>query len=749
MELTLHPVGGYVFVAAVTAFLLVLLAAIRPARSKTTRRHRTILALLRAAAVLLVVVAMLRPTVVYTETRKQAATLVLLLDQSRSMQVADAFGSKSRWQALTDIVRSAGGELVSLADDLEIRAYVFDAEAHSVDLFDQQAGLPAEAEGQQTAIGSVLDEVVRREAGKRLVGVLLLSDGAQRSLAPRDLPPQVAGRRLADLGVPLDAFVFGESQELGDSRDVAVENLLVSPTVFAKNRLAVGAVIRANGFAGDEIPIQLLFENASGEMKVVDTTQVHVADFQRQQRIEMGYVPPVPGEYKLTLRAVQRPGELVTTNNEISTFVTVLKGGISVLYLEGAVRLEQKFIHRALDGSPDIQVDSLRLDAQHPETRPADLAQRLKPGQYDVYLLGDLDSSAFEQEELESLAEATRQGAGLIMLGGFHSFGPGGYQATALKDILPVEMGLLERQNFDEAVSLDLHLPGPLVMKPTELGRRHFVMRLAGGARNQPLWRQLPPLEGANRFRGLKPRAQVLAATDDGRPLLVAQDVGAGRVMAFAGDSTWRWWMRGFEDAHRRFWRQIVLWLAHKDESTEGSVWIKLAARRFRPGSRVEFTVGAESPAGEPVEDAKFEAEVRLPGGRREAVRLIREEDHMLGTFSGADEAGDYTIVVHAQRGTEPLGRAKSRFLVFAQDLEMENPSADPTLLASIAEQTGGESFAPEKFAATLEQFKRDAARVEVKVRSKTTLWDKWPLFLLLVGVLSTEWWLRKRWGLV
>jgi len=58
------------------------------------------------------------------------------------------------------------------------------------------------------------------------------------------------------------------------------------------------------------------------------------------------------------------------------------------------------------------------------------------------------------------------------------------------------------------------------------------------------------------------------------QPLLVAHNFGDGRVMAFAGDSTWRWWMQGYESAHKRFWRQIVLWLAKKDQAQEGNVWI-------------------------------------------------------------------------------------------------------------------------------------------------------------------------------
>ena len=54
----------------------------------------------------------------------------------------------------------------------------------------------------------------------------------------------------------------------------------------------------------------------------------------------------------------------------------------------------------------------------------------------DVYILGDIDSAAFRPEELKQLADVVSNGAGLVMLGGFHSFGPGGYDRTALAKVL-------------------------------------------------------------------------------------------------------------------------------------------------------------------------------------------------------------------------------------------------------------------------------------------------------------------------
>src|SRR6185437_15484009 len=188
-------------------------------------------------------------------------------------------------------------------------------------------------------------------------------------------------------------------------------------------------------------------------------------------------------------------------------------------------------------------------------------------------------------------------------------------------------------------------------------------------ANSAAAWEKLPPLEGANRFGGLKPGANLLAETESGQPLLVASNFGAGRVLAFAGDSTWHWWMEGQEAAHKRFWRQVILWLARKDESDEGQVWVKLDQRRHAPGSRVEFTAGAKTPQGEPVVDGTFEAEVVRPDGKRTPITLRRQGDEMRGTFLDAQAAGDYTVVVKAQRTGEPIGAAQARFLVFEQDL--------------------------------------------------------------------------------
>jgi uncharacterized membrane protein len=495
-------------------------------------------------------------------------------------------------------------------------------------------------------------------------------------------------------------------------------------------------------------------------METVDTIQVETGTDDQSVPITLHYTPQAPGEFKVTLRVEPREGELVTTNNEASTFVTVRKGGVNVLYLVGAQRVgggpgaEQRFVRAALAQSPDIVVERRLLNYQPPDV---DLRELLQHGKFDVVILDDVDAQALNQESWQALADRVRKGVGLMMTGGYHSFGPGGFRDTPLADVLPLDIGPAQRQNFGDALRNDVQLPPPVRMRPAApLGTRHPIMQIGATGDTAAAWAALPPLDGANLIdrRELKPNAQVLAEADDVQqhPLLVAGQSGDGRVLAFAGDSTWHWQMQGFGDAHRRFWRQCVLWLAKKDLQTDGRVWIRLAGRRVARGTRVDFAVGADNSQGESIDGALFDVAVQTPDGRTIDARPTKNGAQSTSTFRDTDKPGDYRIKVTAHDGDKELGTAEARFLVPNQDLELDRPAAEPSLMAQLAEMTssaGGKALAPEELPTLIKHFADEPPKLEEEIVAKVTYWDKWPFFLLFVGLLGVEWYLRKRWGLV
>ena len=182
----------------------------------------------------------------------------------------------------------------------------------------------------------------------------------------------------------------------------------------------------------------------------------------------------------------------------------------------------------------------------------------------------------------------------------------------------------------------------------------------------------------------------------EGKPLLVAHNFGAGRVLAFAGDSTWHWWMRGFEAAHKRFWRQIVLWLARKDQAMEGNVWVRLEKRRFAPASASSSPPAPSRPAASRSRTPTTRPRSCCPTAAAAPWPLVHQGEQMAGSFRQTQAAGDY-----ADRGdghgrrTKLLGTARARFTVFPQDLELDNASADASAMESLAAMTGGAAAGP------------------------------------------------------
>jgi hypothetical protein len=750
------PVGSWTLVGVVAFLLVAVLFAVAPDRSRVSFGRLTALVLLRLAAFLALVACMMRPTLVSTKKARQQGTVLVLADASESMTVADGPNGRTRWQELSDTLAAARPAAVKLMEggDFDIAAWRFDRDVHAVmatpdDPFPLGALKPGPS-AEETAIGAALEDVVRTAAGKNLAGVIVLGDGGQHAYAPRDVPPQSVARKLGDAGVPLWSITFGQQRGAGQGRDAAVVNLSVGETVYLKNSLEVAGRVRLDGLTDRQAVVKLLAENDAGAMEEVARTTLKGGMQAAEESVRLAWTPRSLGERKVSLVVEPQEGEAVLANNELSTFVEVVDGGLRVLYLEGALRVEQRFLRRVLSASPDMQVDFQWIDSSRRADWPVDLGAAVA-GDFNVILIGDLDASALRPKDLESILEKVRAGAGIGLLGGFHSFEAGGWGSSALAPLLPFEADRLARQPFDQPVREGLHVRGPLRMIPHPRFGEVSILRLGGSEQeSRAAWQSLPPLDGANDLGRLVPTAKPLATTPDGRPLLVAREFGEGRVAAFAADSTWRWVMQGAGERHRRFWRQLVLWLAKQDDSEKDSLWVRLAQRRVSPGNPLPFDVGLTKPDGTAITDAVIEAVAVPPSGRPLPVRVARRGETSFGSVADFSEPGDWKLVVKATRpGGGEWGRS-ARFTVFRQNLELANPRANPLLMRQLAESTAnGGVRSPEELPEIFAEIGGRPAAFETLEQWSYTPWDKWPMFLLMAACMGCEWFLRKRWGLV
>ena len=625
------------------------------------------------------------------------------------------------------------------------------------------AAVTDEATGRQTAIGLALEELLKSTGAEKIVSVLLLTDGAQRAIPPADADPREVARRYGELGLPIYPVTYGGPG--GDSAfDLAVEELSVDPLVFERKAVPVVGRVRITGGAGKAFTVRVLIEDRtgkrpgeSGELKPAVATdnsrpvrEIRTDENNALVPVELSFVPQQPGEFKVALEIVPVDGEVKTTNNRRETIINVQKGGLRVAYF-GSPSSEQRWVRNVNTGQK-IQLDFFPvLTGAFGRNRSID-ASWFEPGKYDAYLLGDVPASALGAANVKLLAERITEGAGLMMLGGPRSFGPGGWSSTPIAPFLPVEMrpGTVDPEN---ALDPAYHIDRSLQMLPTSDGLAHYVMKLnVANDQNAAIWRSLPPLEGANRLSvrrgGLE---EVLAEAADGTPLLVAQEVGRSRIMAFAGDTTYLWYTAGHEIEHQRFWRQVLLWLTRKELDQDQPVWVFAEPRTLPAGQQVVLTYGARDEEGKPVLDADFEMEVLPPGGSASRLTAPSGAERNSVDFGQTSAPGDYWVRVGATQDGRSLGLdGWTRFLVELRDLELDNPAADPALMAELAELSGGTVVPPEQLTTLLDRWLVDPpGRERLTVFRRTLLWDNAWLLAVFVGLIGLEWFFRKRFGLV
>lgn len=759
MTLLFEPVWSWATVILTGVGLLAIVLLTYPKRMQhLPRGPRYALLGLRLLAAVLIILALLRPGLRLSDTDRRDAVLLVMSDASRSMQTPDGPAGMTRRAALLETLAESESQFTELKESLQVSYFDFADNLAPVPTPSQETG------GMQTAMGLSLNELQRETKSGNILGVLLLGDGAQRARGDSAVDPRTAARQYGQLQIPIYTVGFGGTDLSSSSVDLSIEDIEVEPIVFEKNLVPVAVRVKANGARDTELTVRLYLEDRvgvrlgeTGPMRAItgDSSTKPIVRFTPARssetvRQQLSFIPERPGEYKLAVEVEAIEGELKTTNNRMETIIRVRKGGVRVAYFDQPLRPEQKFIRR-------INVaEKIQLDFQPVRPPPFNKGTQLnddwfKTDAYDVYIIGDVSAEVFGTQRLQNLALLVEQGAGLIMIGGFQSFGPGGYARTPLSQWLPVELDPGEFRG--NRIASDAHHDRQLKMVPTPAGLKHFVMQIDAEGRNAARWESLAPLERGNRLR---PRrgglVQTLAETPDGIPLLMAHDVGGARVAAFAGDTTWVWVSRNDDlDAHQRFWRQMILWLAHKEIDEEAAVWVRVQPRNFAPGQTVPLEFGARDEDGNPLPDVAFNVVVTGPDQQERAVPAIRTGDQFGGEFTDTNQPGDYLVRVSATRGGQPFGiDAYTRFIVDARDPELDNPAADHKLLEEIAELSGGDSMTPEELKTRLQAWIDEGIpNLEVTRISRLTLWDNWPFLICFVGVMSLEWFMRKRRGLV
>lgn len=712
------------------------------------RRERTTSFALRAAALLLLFLPFFEPAWVVPDVVPDENFVAVLVDASESMNVSDGDDSLTRHDEVRRVLFERG-----LTDELEehfmVRYYAFGADARR-----EQSVRDATSDQRSTNLAAALGRVASDFRSLPLSGVVLLTDGADNST---DVPLDVA-EALRETDVPLHVVGFGTESAAGDRE-------LMQATVNPGVEFTTGAEIDVKVRTWEENPAPVAVNLYRGD-RLVHTQRQALKGDGRVDYFTLYYEPEGTDALEYSLRIEPTVGEVNVRNNSAELLIDPRRDTLRVLFIEGHPRRDFKFIKRALEDDPAVQVSSILRTGTgkfyRQGIREADElaggfpASREELFRYRAVVLGDVEATHFSMDQLRMLEEFVRvRGGGLVMLGGRATFAEGNYWNGPINDLLPIEVDPSRRTVLTpkfETTELDL----PAEEKgfrfvPTREGMQSPILRLtADPEENVAAWESLPGLTSINYLGGVKPGATVLAEKpEDGfgerEPLLVVQRYGKGRSAVLATASTWRWQMLvdAEDQRHERFWRQFTRWLT---ASAPGRVEVALDGDRFSPDDEVTARVTVYDPEYRPESEAEITAFVStVAGGRQPAT--FRPDLGGTGTYTATllpSSEGVHTLHVEARLDDGTTFRKSHNFLVRPSNREYHDVVLKRDFLENLAAAGGGEYHAP-----------ADADAIPSKLRSRRTttsvyhassLWDKPPFFLLIVGLLAGEWaWRRRR----
>jgi uncharacterized membrane protein len=732
---------GPVVLAALVVGLGVVVAVLGYRRSgRAGPGWRAALLGLRVAVFALLAACLLRPGLLLSTSVPRQNAIAVLVDDSRSMQIADEGGGTRLEAALALAGDSAGTLVQALAARFVVRTYRFSEAAERLG-----RGARLSGQGARTDLARALDEARRDASGAPLAGIVLVTDGADNggtALAEPLLSLQAARIPVYPVGLGRERF----------ERDVAVERVEL-PRSTLRGAVLLGTVaLRARGVGGETV--RLTVEDGG---RIVAQEDVAVPRGAEVVTVPVRIPPLEPGPRELTVTARPVAGELVSQDNVRHAVVRVRDRREKVLYVEGELRPEFAFLRRAALADSNVQLvglmrsaegkflrvgvdDSLELLGGFPATR-AELFR------YRGLVLGSIEAGFFTADQLRMVAEFVgERGGGLLALGGRSAYGEGRFEGTPLAEVLPVTFANRAADSAEPAVEMRLAL--------TPAGAATAALLLAPEGRdNGARWDSLPPLTSVNRWLGLKAGATALAtgaaAGGAPEPALAWHRYGRGKAIAFRPQDAWLWRMHATmppEDrTHETFWRQMLRWLV---EDTPDRLELAVAPEHPGPGQRVTVRAELGDSAFLRVNDARVTAVVTGPLGTVDTVALdwvLGRDGTYAGGFVPRDE-GTFRLEVAAARGGDTL-RAEPRYVMVAdRGLDFLNAEMRAPLLRRIAEETGGRFYT----AATAGALPGDARYTESGVTTTEVhdLWDMPAVFLALVTLLGAEWLLRRRRGL-
>jgi len=590
------------------------------------------------------------------------------------------------------------------------------------------------------------------EAAESKTAIVLITDG-QHNSGPS---PLQTAQVLGSQGVPFFSVSLGASQQ---AADLAVIGLEHPDLVFQKDHVRGVMVVRDQMTPGKPFVAQISYQDQVLWQQQLETQNV------AERRIEFDFEidelvtrlgaqfasdikqHAVALEFQASIAAL--PEESETDNNQRSMRLAAIVSSYKVLLVDGRSRWETRYLRNVFERDEQWSINTVIAG---PGTDHAGLTRGAEEGQfpgkreelfaYDLVIFGEVAPELFNEQDFQWLSEFVEtRGGGIVFIDG---------QRGRLRQLASTKLGsLIPVEWLNETISAK-----PTLLQLTEKGASESALRLSPDAeQNRRFWTELPPPHSLVAVNALPGAEVLIEANVDGRqrPAMVTRLFGSGRVVYFAFDESWRWRFKTADLWHQRAWNQLAKYVMPRPFAVSDEyVSLDTGSVRYDFGATVDVRARLLGLDGKPATGVSADALVWRDGRIVSTVSLTPDGD-VPGIYRGRVAAlpeGEYEVSVRAAGYSDAALKARSRFVVLPPESgEMTQTSANETLLKQIAAASGGDYLREEELYRLTELLSPlSSGRV---VESDTQIWQSYWWFAAIVILLTAEWVLRKRAGLL
>jgi len=677
---------------------------------------------LQALMIALILFVLWQPALVTERLVGGENAVAVLLDSSASMALIE--NGETRMDQAQALLSKEG--LEELADIYDILPYAFAGEVTELNAF---AELPNP--GDASNIGSSIVQTLREASNTSLGALILVSDGADNS-------GNIDAATLSEIvsyGVPIHTVGIGRE---AIPEDLELTSIQLPQSALPGTTLSAGVSIihdqggmtRIKVYNGDEL---------------ISTEEIELNANQNMTTAFIDVEVSEPGELDLRFTLDPVNGERNLANNSRAQVVDVPDGNYRILYIEGEPRWEYKFMQRALDEDPSVQLSTLLRVTPNKFYRqgiddPDQLAEgfpleRSELFAYDALIIGSVELAEFNEEQQQMIHDfVSERGGSLMMLAGLNGLGLGGWSESVVSEVLPVRLAA------DDAAFVRQQAK----VIPTPSGLASPILLLSDNpAENLERWNELPNIADYQNLGSLRPAATTLLEIDvngELQPLLVTQPYGKGQSYIMATGGTWRWQMSmPLEDmSHETFWRQLARGLV-----VNSPLPFELSTNIENEEIRVRAQV--RDPDAEENQGLAVSAVVSSEYGPAMTLELLPSSNQpgvYEASFNPAD-TGLFSIEAISRVGNTPVSSVRSA-IRYEQNQEAFAIRQNRDLLENLAAVTGGQYWQAQNWDELPEAISYSTAGItEQDIRY---LWDAPIIFILLILLKAAEWLLRRRW---